>query len=251
MYKFFVSDEQVFNDKIYILNSDVNHIKNVLRLEIGEKIEISDSNCITYIAEIEKYENEKIICKITNEIASNKEPDIYINIIQGLPKSDKMEYIIEKCTELGVKEFTPLELKRSIVKIDNKNEEKKLKRWQSIAEVAAKQSKRNFIPKVNKVYNIKNINEIIKNYDIILVPYENEKNNSLKKEINNIAKNNLKIAVIIGTEGGFEESEILELEKLNAKIVSLGKRILRTETVSIVISSILMYCLGDLGGENN
>ena len=162
-----------------------------------------------------------------------------------------MEYIIQKCTELGIKEFTPLELKRSIVKIDSKNEEKKLKRWQSIAEVAAKQSKRNFIPKVNKIYNIKNIYEIIKNYDIVLVPYENEETNSLKKEISNIKKNNIKIAVIIGPEGGFEENEILELKKLNAKIISLGKRILRTETVSIVISSILMYCLGDLGGENN
>lgn len=197
------------------------------------------------------------MCKISNikdtveaiiiqQLENNKESNLYINIVQGLPKSDKMEFIIQKGTELGVKEFTPLALKRCIVKLDSKDETKKTERWQKVAEVAAKQSGRDIIPKVNNVFNINSISGLLKDYDLVLVAYENEENNGLKSELKNITKDS-KVAIIIGPEGGLEETEVEILKQNGAKIVTLGKRILRTETVAMVVTSILMYELGDLG----
>ena len=158
-----------------------------------------------------------------------------------------MELIIQKCTELGVKEITPVQMERSIVKLDEKSANKKIERWQKIAEAAAKQSKRDGIFKINNIINIKNICNMVENYDIVLVPYENEEKLSLKevlKTFNN--SQNLKIAIVIGPEGGFEEKEIEILKQNNGKIITLGKRILRTETVAIAMSSIIMYEFGNL-----
>ncbi len=181
------------------------------------------------------------------ELQSNKESNLHINIIQGLPKSDKMELIIQKGTELGVKEFTPLALKRCVVKIDSKDEKKKIERWQKQAEVAAKQCGRDIIPKVNSIYNINTILNLLKDYDLILLAYENENKNTLKNEIEKIQNSNAKIAIIIGPEGGLEETEVEFLKENGAKVITLGNRILRTETVALVVTSILMYTLGDLG----
>jgi len=159
-----------------------------------------------------------------------------------------MELIIQKCTELGVKEITPVQMERCIVKLDEKSANKKIERWQKIAEAAAKQSKRDGICKINNLINIKNICKMVQNYDIVLVPYENEVQLSLKqvlKNFNNLQK--LKIAIVIGPEGGFEEKEIDFLKQNNGKIITLGKRILRTETVAITMSSIIMYEFDNLG----
>ena len=137
--------------------------------------------------------------------------------------------------------FVPVAFKRSIVKLDEKDKIKKQIRWQKIAEVAAKQSGRDIVPKVYEVKTIKNICELISNYDVVLVAYENEDRNSLKNELKALIKKELKIAIVIGPEGGIEESEIEELKNAGAKIVSLGKRILRTETVAIVMAGIINY----------
>lgn len=254
MYKFFVSEEEVNleENEIVIKGQDVNHIKNVLRLKQNEEIEIAQiQNNKKYVCSIKNLEKEMVICTILKEVFESKESNIYINILQGLPKFEKMEYIIQKCTEIGVKEFTPLEMNRCIVKLDKKTEEKKIERWQRIAEIASKQCLRDAIPKVNNVVSIKNISEIIKNYDIIFLAYENEEENTLKSEIQklkkNVVNNDIKIGIIIGPEGGIEQSELLQMD--NVKIVSLGKRILRTETVALVISSIIMYELDELGGK--
>lgn len=248
MQRFFVQRHQVNleNKTIQIIGEDVNHIKNVLRCKVGEQVEIcvkEDSRA--YLCEISKMK-ETVETVIIQELKNNKESDLYINVIQGLPKSDKMELIIQKCTELGVKEFTPLALKRCVVKIDSKDEEKKIARWQKQAEVAAKQSGRDMIPKINHIHNINTILDLIKNYDLILLAYENENNNTLKNELQKLPNDCKKIAIIIGPEGGFEESEVKTLNDNGAKVITLGNRILRTETVAIVITSILMYEFGDL-----
>lgn len=243
MYKFFVTENQVNNEIIDIIEDDVNHIKNVLRLVLGEKIQICDiSNSSNYLCEIMEIDNKNVKCKILEKLESKSETKLYLHIFQGIPKAEKMEMIIQKTTEIGVSEITPVIMKRCVVKLDDKSASKKISRWQKIAEVAAKQSKRDKIPKVNLPISIKNIYEKIENYDIVLVAYENEENNSIKEVLSKATrKENLKVAIIIGPEGGIEESEIRELAKNNVKVVSLGKRILRTETAPIVLASIIMY----------
>lgn len=243
MYKFFVKENQIDNKEINIIGDDVNHIKNVLRLGTSEKIEVCNiSKAINYLCEIEKADNKTIKCKILEILENKSETSVYLHIFQGLPKAEKMETIIQKTTEIGVSEITPVIMKRCVVKLDDKSCQKKISRWQKIAEVAAKQSKRDKIPQINLPTSIKNIYEKIENYDIVLVAYENEENNSIKEALSKVPKNrSMKIAVIIGPEGGIEESEIIELKKNNVEVVSLGKRILRTETAPIVLASVIMY----------
>ena len=150
MYKFFVNENQIKDDRIKIIGEDINHIKNVLRLEIGEKICICNKEFAkSYVCDILDCNNSEIECRILEEIKDTTEPNTYIHIFQGLPKADKFEFIIEKCTEIGVKEITPIIMKRTIVKLEEKDKIKKLNRWEKIAEVAAKQSKRDSILKVN------------------------------------------------------------------------------------------------------
>ena len=248
MRKFFVERNQIKNNIIEIINEDVNHIKNVLRLEIDTLIQISDGEK-NYISKIKQINKDIVICEIVEAFENKNEASVKIDIFQGLPKSDKMEYIIQKCTELGVNEYFPVNMKRSIVKLSGKDEQKKIERWQKIVEGAAKQSGRDIVPKVNNIKNIDNVCEIIKNYDIFIVTYELEEKESLKKSLENLDKENVnKIAVLIGPEGGIEEDEVELLKKNGAKDVSLGKRILRTETVALAVSSIIMYEYGELGG---
>ena len=249
MKKFFIKQDQIKNNVIEIINEDVNHIKNVLRLEEETLIQVSDG-IKNYISKIIRIEKDKVICEIIEELENENEAKVQIDIFQGLPKSDKMEYIIQKCTELGVNEYFPVSLKRSVVKLSGKDEQKKIERWQKIAEGAAKQSGRDIIPKINNIKNINNICEIIKENDIFIVAYELEKEKSFKSILKDLDKNKeQKIGVLIGPEGGIEEEEINKLKENGAKIVTLGKRILRTETVALVLSSIIMYEFNELGGN--
>lgn len=252
MRKFFVDTNQINNNQIQIIGEDVNHIKNVLRLDIGEKIKICDKDTsINYISEIVEVTNKYVDCKILEKAENSSEGNVELHIFQGLPKADKMELIIQKGTELGVTEFIPVALKRSIVKLSGKDEDKKIDRWNKIAEVAAKQSMRDIVPKVRKVENIKNICNQIKDYDIVLLAYELEENNYIKNELQKIKnkQEKYKIAVIIGPEGGIDPEEAEMLKQNGAKVISLGKRILRTETVALQVSSIIMYELENGGNE--
>ncbi len=243
MSKFFVKTNQIKEPNIEILGADVNHIKNVLRKNIGEELEICNKeNSNNYIAKIEKIENNCITCKIIKILTNTSEKNVQIHILQGLPKADKMELVIQKSVELGAYEITPIAMKRCIVKINAKDESKKIQRWQKISEVAAKQCGRNIVPKINNIKNIKEVCSIIKDYDIVLVAYEKEKENKLKTELQKIKdKTNVKIAVIIGPEGGIEPEEVQQLQQNGAKVVTLGTRILRTETVALSIISNITY----------
>ena len=243
MPKFFVPTNQIEKDKIVIQNDDVNHIKNVLRAKVDDKIDICDYNTSkNYVCKIEEIEDKVIRCKIIEEIDSNVESEVKVSIFQGIPKADKMELVIQKSVELGAYDITPIEMKRCVVKLKEKDKTKKIQRWQKISEVAAKQSGRDIIPNINNIININKLCESLEKYDLVLVAYENEKFNTLKNELIKIKNNKkVKIAIIIGPEGGIDKAEIEQLEKYNAKIVTLGNRILRTETVALSMLSIIMY----------
>ena len=249
MPKFFVRQNQVNDGKIVINGQDVKHIRNVLRAKVGEELEICNSETgENFLCSISEFNEDKIWCNIEQKIKEETESNVKVTIFQGLPKADKMEYIIQKSVELGVYDITPVDMKRCVVKLDEKNAKKKIERWQKISEVAAKQCGRNIIPQINNVINIKKLCEIVENYDIVLVAYENEENNSLKNELSQIKStiiNNqsqeFKIGIVIGPEGGLEKQDVENLERSGAKIITLGKRILRTETVALNVLSIIMY----------
>ena len=244
MPRFFVKNEQIKGTKIEILGEDVKHIKNILRKQIGDNIEICDQDTEkSYMCEIEKIRNESILTNIIEELQSYDD-NIKVDIYQGLPKADKMELIIQKSVELGVNSIIPVAMKRCVVKIDSKDESKKIARWQKIAESAAKQSGRSTIPEIKNIVNIEKIIQLIKEYDCVIVAYENEKNNTIKRELLEIKEkvhNKVKIAVVIGPEGGLEEKDVELLKHNGAKIVTLGHRILRTETVALNVLSVIMY----------
>lgn len=234
---FFVNNNQIRENRIFIKNSDVNHIKNVLRKKVGDTISIVCDETL-YRAEILSISSEEIECNI---IDKEKEERVgpKITIFQGLAKADKIEYIIQKCTELGVYEIIPVEMKRCVVKFDEKDKKKKIERWQKIAEVAAKQSLRSDILKIDKILSIDEITNLFNKYDYVIMAYEKEKK-SIKEIIRGIDKNS-KIAVIIGPEGGIDDLEAEKMIGCGVKSVSLGKRILRTETAPVAISAIIMY----------
>ena len=239
MHKFFVEDNQINSGKVVINNDDYNHIVNVLRMKKGDIVLITNKDSKeTFNCEIEEIKINEVICKILNKEDKNVELNVNIDLFQGLPKADKMEYIIQKCVELGVHKIVPVNMKYCVARI--KDEEKKNIRWNKISEVAAKQCKRNIIPKIDKSINMNTLCNEIKNYDLTIVAYENEDDFTLKTVLgeNTNIKN---IAVIIGPEGGISSEEIEKLKENGAKIVSLGNRILRTETAPIAVLSMMVY----------
>ena len=239
MHKFFVETEQINNNKIKIVNEDYNHIANVLRMKNGDSVLITNKKSQeTFNCKIEKITANEVICNIINVENKNVEMNVNVDIFQGLPKADKMEYIIQKCVEIGVHKIIPVNMKYCIAKITD--EEKKNIRWNKIAEVAAKQCKRNVIPKIEKSININQLCCELKNYDLVILAYENEENITIKTVLkeNKNAKN---IAVIVGPEGGLSADEVLMLKDEGAKVVSLGSRILRTETAPIAALSMILY----------
>lgn len=249
MPKFFISQEQIDGNNLKIKGKDVNHIRNVLRKKINDEITVCNiDNQKDYLCTINELEKEYINCTIVTELEKNVESNVKLTILQGLPKADKMELIIQKSVELGVTEIIPIEMKRCVVKLQEKDKIKKVQRWQKISEVASKQCGRNIIPKIGQVMSLKNICNLIDNYDIVLVAYENEKEKSIKqilKEIKNNYSKEIKIAVLIGPEGGITPEEVEALTESGAMTMSLGKRILRTETVALNVASIIMYELDE------
>ncbi len=251
MPKFFVKNEQIKENEITINGEDVNHIKKVLRAKIGDELQICNSqNGENFLCDIQSLDNENINCIIKQNLEISTESNIKVTIFQGLPKADKMEYIIQKSVELGVTDITPVEMKRCVVKFDEKDKVKKQARWQKISEVAAKQCGRDIIPEINSLINIKNLCNLIEKYDIVLVAYENEKETTLKEQLLKIKTDTInnkkqdeqvKIGIVIGPEGGLEPQDVELLKQNGAKVITLGKRILRTETVALNVLSIIMY----------
>lgn len=243
MQKFFVEENQIENNKIDIIGEDVRHISNVLRMQKGEQILIGSKETLeTYLTEIEQIEKEKVVAKIIEKLETQTESNVEIDLYQGLPKADKMELIIQKTTEIGVSKVIPVDMARCIVKLDEKDAKKKIERWQKVAEGAAKQSKRSKIPEIKNKIKIKDLENIIGQYDTFIVAYEEENEVTLKQELKKLKEQEkYKIGVLVGPEGGIAKEEIEKLIQYNSKIVTLGKRILRTETAPIVLTSNIIY----------
>ena len=236
---FFVTSDQIENNKIYIKGSDVNHIKNVLRHTKGDVLDVV-SDQIKYEVQINEINSEYVVCDILNK-KFEEDNKIDLTIYQGLAKADKFEYIIQKCTEIGVHRIVPTEMKRCVVKLDNKDKVKKIERWRKIAEVASKQSLRNDILEVAQVATFMDVINSLKDFDYVIMAYEKEKDVLLKDVLKKINADTCKIAVIIGPEGGIDDGEADKLVENGAHSVSLGKRILRTETAPIVVAANIMY----------
>lgn len=243
MQKFFVEENQIENDKINIIGEDVKHISSVLRMQKGEQILIGSKETLeTYITEIEQIEKEKVVAKIIEKYDTQTESNVEIDLYQGLPKADKMELIIQKTTEIGISKVIPVDMVRCIVKLDEKDAKKKIERWQKVAEGAAKQSKRSKIPEIKNKIKIKDLENIISQYDAFIVAYEEENEVTLKQELKKLKEQEkYKIGILVGPEGGITKEEIEKLTSYNAKVVTLGKRILRTETAPIVLTSNIIY----------
>ena len=240
MPRFFAEPENISENNIIIRGSDVNHIKNVLRMQTGDTLELCDGRGTDYSCVIETIDREEITLGITSSQRSSTELPKRIYLFQGLPKSDKMELIIQKAVELGVYEIIPTVTKRCIVKIDAKKEDKKTARWQGISEAAAKQSGRGIIPTVKSPMSFKDALEYAATLDTAIIPYEKAEGMEKTRAVLSSLSDKKTVAVFIGPEGGFDEGEISDAMDKRIIPVTLGRRILRTETAGLTILSVLM-----------
>ena len=239
MYNFFVDENQKLNDKYIITGTDFNHIKNVLRMAVGDSFLVSE-NGVSNLCEIEDFTEASVVVKIIEENYNDTNLPIKIYLFQGLPKGDKMELIIQKAVELGVEGIIPVEMNRCVVKLDDKKKKSKVSRWQTISESAAKQSKRNTIPEICDVLTYKQAMAKAKEMDLFLVPYESKNGMEDTKNALSQIKSGMSVGILIGPEGGFDEKEVDVAFENGGKVVSLGKRILRTETAAITAVSMCM-----------
>lgn len=261
MFRFFVAPEQITGDQVIVTGEDVNHMKNVLRMRPGEKVRISNGSDEDYYCSIEELKEGQVLLHIDSKEASSVELPVQIYLFQGLPKSDKMDRIVQKAVELGACAVVPVAMKRSIVKLDQKKAAAKVKRWNSIAESAAKQSGRLVIPTVQMPVTFAQAVEQAAELEWKLLPYENEEGmegvrcllgelaeqvrqqnrETTEEEIS--SKSPLRVGIFIGPEGGFDPNEVQLAEREGWKKISLGRRILRTETAGMALLSVLVYLL--------
>lgn len=245
MNRFFVDKAQIEDSGIRITGRDVKHIKDVLRLKVDDLIEVISEGML-YICRIISIANDMVYAHIIDAAVGKNEPPIDIVLFQGIAKGDRMDFIVQKSTEIGVKHIYPIVTKRTVVKInDNKKEKNKIERWNTIALEAAKQSKRDFVPIVHDILTFREMLNILEGEEDIIVPYEMESSLGLNEALKKVKSN--RINIVIGPEGGFEEEEVRLLDEIGGQVVTLGPRILRTETAGIVTMSLILYELGDLG----
>lgn len=243
MYQFFVAPGQIQGTETIITGSDVNHIRNVLRMKVGERVRISDNEGNDFYCAIAQIGSEEVSLVVL-ERAEDTEPSLKITLFQGLPKGDKMEQVIQKSVELGVSEIIPVAMKNCVVKLDEKRARAKQARWQAIAESAAKQSKRSMIPGVGEVMSFADAAAYAKKLDVRILPYENQRGLAHTREVFGRIQKGASVGIFIGPEGGYDSSEIA-LAKDDMEMVSLGNRILRTETAGLCALSMLLYEVED------
>lgn len=244
MYQFFVEPSQIQGNRIVITGKDVNHIKNVLRMKKGEELAVSNgTDGKEYRCGIEEFTEDEVICSLRFVKEDALELPAKVYLFQGLPKADKMELIIQKAVELGVYQVIPVSCKRAVVKLDEKKAKSKIARWQGIAEAAAKQSKRGIIPQVMDVMTMKEAISYSRQCQVKLIPYELAEGMDKTKEIISALKPGEDVAIFIGPEGGFEEAEVQAAMESGIVPITLGRRILRTETAGMTVLSWIMYQL--------
>lgn len=243
MHHFFAEPSQIAEGRVRITGTDVNHMKNVLRMKPGEKVEISDGDGLRYLCVLEEFTDEGVSLCIEDVEADAAELSSKIYLFQGLPKSDKMEMVIQKAVELGAYEVVPVVTKRVVVKLDEKKAAKKVQRWNAVAEGAAKQSGRSLVPKVHDVMTYAEALEYAQELDVRLIPYEKASGMETTKRAVEAILPGQSVGIFIGPEGGFEEAEAEQAQEKGALQISLGKRILRTETAGLAMLAVLMYHL--------
>ncbi|AYE33365.1 RsmE family RNA methyltransferase [Clostridium septicum] len=253
MHKFFTPRENFSENECTILGDDVKHIYKVLRLAEGEKVILNNCNGEEFLGAIKSVGKQEVVVSILEKLDIDNESEVKIYLFQGLPKSQKMDLIVQKGTELGICEFIPTLTSRVDIKL--KGDFKKLDRLNRIALEAAKQSKRSIVPRVTEPVSFESAISEIKLMDLMIVPYENAENFGVKTLMEELKNKDYdlrkikKIGILVGPEGGFEEDEIAILKENGAYIITLGSRILRTETAGFVATSLIQYELGDLGGK--
>ena len=241
MYHFFVEPKAIEDKRITITGKDVNHIKNVLRMKPGEEISVSTTDSPSeYRCIVRELTEDAVICELAFIKEEGNELPSKIYLFQGLPKGDKMEFIIQKCVELGVFEIIPVEMKRCVMKLDPKKAPSRIQRWQGISEAAAKQSKRTVIPEIKMPMSFKNAVDYARDINVKFLPYELSEGMPKTKELIRGLKPGESVAIFIGPEGGFEESEVAYAKEAGFEPITLGKRILRTETAGMVVLSWIM-----------
>lgn len=243
MHRFFVEPSQIGEKEIVITGPDVNHIRNVLRMRAGEELLAADGQGSEYRCILRELQDSEIRAEICRKLSGSAELSSRITLFQGLPKSDKMDLIIQKCVELGVFRIVPVTTKRTVVKLDAKKEESRRKRWTAVSESAAKQSGRGIIPEISGVRGFKEAVEEAGELDVCLIPYEKAENMARTREILSGIPAGASIGVFIGPEGGFEEEEVREAMEAGARPITLGRRILRTETAGMAVLAMLGYLL--------
>ena len=249
MHRFFIDTHQInfIQNRIIIENEDVKHISRVLRLKEKDKVEICDGKNTEYICEIQSIDKNSVSLSIIGKEQSFKEPPIKTVLYQGSPKGDKMNLIIQKTVELGITEIIPVKMKRTIVQFGDKDKQKKVDRWQRVALEAAKQSKRGIVPAVHFPLNFGQALEHSKKNQLNIMPYENENKKGFRTVMESLNKDNIdKIGIWIGPEGGLAEEEVAKAINNKVHLITLGPRILRTETAGFITLSLIMYELGDL-----
>lgn len=243
MHRFFVEPSQIGEKEIVITGPDVNHIRNVLRMRAGEELLAADGQGSEYRCILRELQDSEIRAEICRKLSGSAELPSRITLFQGLPKSDKMDLIIQKCVELGVFRIVPVTTKRTVVKLDAKKEESRRKRWTAVSESAAKQSGRGIIPEISGVKSFREAVEEAGELDVCLIPYEKAENMARTREILSGIPAGASIGVFIGPEGGFEEEEVREAMEAGARPITLGRRILRTETAGMAVLAMLGYLL--------
>lgn len=250
MHHFFVEPSRISDRSVVITGEDVNHIRNVLRLKAGDEISVSNGvDGREYRCGIDEISDTQVVCTLRFVKEDGVELPVRVCLFQGLPKGDKMEFVIQKMVELGVCEIIPVAMKRCVVKLDDKKAEAKRARWQGIAEAAAKQSRRGVVPRVREVMSYRQALEYAENMDVRLVPYEMEElmdgasGMAGTRQVIDHIEPGQSVAVFIGPEGGFEEDEILSAVGCGMKPITLGRRILRTETAGMTVMAWIMYRL--------
>lgn len=241
MQQFFAEPSWITESEILIRGAELNHMKNVLRMKVGEDVRINDGQGTTYLCCLNRYEKDQAVLDVFRKLDTETELPSEIILFQGLPKGDKMEWIVQKSVELGAHKIVPFSAKRSVVKLDEKKAVKKQERWQLIAKGAAEQSGRGVIPEVCGVCSFTEALEQAESLDVVLIPYELEEGMAETVRVIEQIEPGQSVGIFIGPEGGFEEAEVLRAKEKGARPVTLGKRILRTETAGLTTLSILMY----------
>ena len=243
MHRFFAEPGNIGEKEIIITGADVNHIRNVLRMRADEEVLIADGRGAEYRCKLTDLGENEVRAQILWKLDGNAELASAVTLFQGLPKSDKMDLIVQKCVELGVARIVPVSTKRAVVKLDAKKEQTRLKRWNTISESAAKQSGRGVIPEVSGVMTFGKALEEAKKLDVLLIPYERAENMAETRRVMGSIQPGQSVGIFIGPEGGFEESEVEEAVAAGAQAITLGKRILRTETTGLAVMAMLGYLL--------